>query len=64
MTTHLPITAVGMSGLVEPAASFVGSARVVGGTSWLVNADRPANVDRFDHVVLGPAGQVLPALLT
>jgi NAD-dependent deacetylase len=59
----LVFLAVGTSGLVEPAASLVDGARAVGGTSWLVNLDRPANADRFDRVVLGPAGQVLPALL-
>jgi NAD-dependent deacetylase len=59
----LAFLAVGTSGLVEPAASLVDCARQVGGTSWLVNAEAPANVDRFDHVVLGAAGVALPALL-
>ncbi|MBZ0238096.1 MAG: NAD-dependent deacylase [Deltaproteobacteria bacterium] len=60
---RLVFLAVGTSGLVHPAAGLVDAARGVGGTSWLVNADRPANVERFDQVVLGPAGTVLPALL-
>lgn len=60
---NLAFLAVGTSGLVEPAASFVDAARTVGGSSWLVNAEKPANVDRFDHVLLGAAGQVLPTFL-
>jgi NAD-dependent protein deacetylase/lipoamidase len=59
---HLVFLAVGTSGLVYPAASFVDVARRAGGTSWLVNAERPANADRFDHVVIGQAGRVLPEL--
>lgn len=59
----LVFLAIGTSGLVEPAASFVDAARTVGGTSWLVNAEKPANADRFDHVLLGPSGQVLPTFL-
>jgi NAD-dependent protein deacetylase/lipoamidase len=61
--SRLVILAIGTSGLVEPAASFVDAARAAGGATWLVNADRPANADRFDHVVLGPAGATLPELL-
>lgn len=60
---RLVFLAVGTSGLVHPAAGLVDAARAVGGTSWLVNAERPANADRFDHVVLGPSGQILPDLL-
>lgn len=59
----LVFLAVGTSGLVEPAASLVDAARTVGGHSWLVNAEPPANAARFDHVVLGKAGTTLPALL-
>jgi NAD-dependent deacetylase len=60
---RLVFLAVGTSGLVYPAASLVDVAKRVGGTSWLVNLESPANVDGFDHVVLGPAGRELPALL-
>lgn len=60
---RLVFLAVGTSGMVHPAAGLVDAAHAVGGRTWLVNADRPANVDRFDHVVLGPAGKVLPELL-
>ncbi|MDQ3368010.1 MAG: NAD-dependent deacylase [Myxococcota bacterium] len=61
--TRLVFLAVGTSGVVYPAAGLVDVARQAGGTSWLVNAERPANVSRFDEVVIGPAGTVLPALL-
>lgn len=60
---RLVFLAVGTSGLVHPAAGLVDAARHAGGTSWLVNAEPPANVERFDHVVLGPSGKVLPELL-
>lgn len=59
----LVFLAVGTSGLVYPAAALVDVARRRGGTSWLVNADPAANADRFDHVVYGPAGELLPGLL-
>ncbi|HLL22364.1 MAG TPA: NAD-dependent deacylase [Kofleriaceae bacterium] len=56
--------AVGTSGLVYPAAGLVDVARRVGGERWLVNAERPANVSAFDHVEIGRAGTILPALFT
>ena len=59
---QLVFLAVGTSGVVYPAAGIVDVVRQHGGTSWLVNAERPANVARFDHVVIGPATQVLPTL--
>ncbi len=59
---QLIFLAIGTSGLVEPAASLVDGAEAVGGATWLVNAERPANADRFGQVVLGPAGRVLPVL--
>jgi len=55
--------AIGTSGLVHPAAGLVDATRQVGGTSWLVNLERPANAAQFDHVVLGPAAHELPGLL-
>jgi NAD-dependent deacetylase len=58
----LVFVAVGTSGLVYPAAGLVDATKQIGGTSWLVNLEAPANATRFDHVVLGPAGRELPAL--
>lgn len=54
--------AIGTSGLVYPAAGLVDVVRARGGTSWLVNAERPANAHSFDHVTVGAAGTVLPQL--
>jgi NAD-dependent deacetylase len=59
---RLVFIAVGTSGMVYPAAGLVDATRRVGGTSWLVNLEAPANATSFDHVVLGPAGRELPAL--
>jgi NAD-dependent deacetylase len=59
---RLVFVAVGTSGVVYPAAGLVDATRKVGGASWLVNLEAPANVDSFDHVVLGPAARELPAL--
>jgi len=58
----LVFIAIGTSGLVFPAAGLVDATKQVGGASWLVNLEAPDNVNRFDHVVLGPAGQKLPQL--
>jgi len=60
---RLVFLAIGTSGLVHPAAGLVDATRQVGGTSWLVNLERPANASQFDHVVLGPAAHELPGLL-
>ena len=59
---RLRYLAVGTSGLVYPAAAFVDAVRGRGGRTWLVNAEPPANADRFDEVAIGPAGTTLPAL--
>ena len=59
---NVTFLAVGTSGVVYPAAGIVDVVKHAGGTTWLVNAERPANVSRFDHVEIGPAGTVLPAL--
>jgi NAD-dependent deacetylase len=59
---RLVFLAIGTSGLVYPAAGLVDDARAAGGTIWLVNAELPANGSRFDHVVIGPSGKVLPDL--
>lgn len=61
--TQIRFLAVGTSGLVYPAAGLVNVVRARGGRTWLVNAERPANVDSFDEVSIGPAGTTLPALL-
>lgn len=60
---ELVFLAVGTSGQVYPAAGFVDAARAAGGQCWLVDADpSEAYAARFDHVVRGPSGQVLPPL--
>src|SRR5688572_10619723 len=50
---HLRFVAIGTSGLVYPAAGLVDVVRARGGTSWLVNADPPANAAQFDHTSIG-----------
>jgi NAD-dependent deacetylase len=60
---RLVFVAIGTSGLVFPAAGLVDATKQVGGVSWLVNLEPPANASQFDHVVLGPAARELPALL-
>jgi len=59
---RLRFLAVGTSGLVYPAAGLVDVVREHGGKSWLVNAEAPANVGRFDEVAIGAAGTLLPQL--
>jgi NAD-dependent deacetylase len=58
----LVFVAAGTSGVVYPAAGLVEEVKRAGGASWLVNAERSGNAARFDHVVIGKAGEVLPAL--
>jgi len=60
--TNLVFVAVGTSGMVYPAAGLVDVTRRLGGQTWLVNLEAPANASSFDHVVLGPAGTQLPIL--
>lgn len=56
--------AVGTSGQVYPAAGLVDAARAVGGETWLVDlSPSDEQASRFDHVVRGKSGEVLPALL-
>lgn len=55
--------AAGTSGIVYPAAGYVDAARWHGAETWLANLDPAANAGRFDLVVEGPAGVVLPRLL-
>ena len=56
--------AIGTSGVVEPAASFVGYARGRGKRvrSFYVGPEEPANRAHFNTCLLGPATQVLPGL--
>jgi NAD-dependent deacetylase len=54
--------AVGTSGVVEPAASFV--AQVSGGARTVyAGPESPANASSFTKCYLGKAGEVLPDLL-
>jgi len=61
---RLVFFAVGTSGQVYPAAGLVDAARAVGGQTWLIDA-APSDdyAARFDEVVVGKSGEVLPALL-
>lgn len=56
---------IGTSGTVTPAANFVRSARYVGARTILLNlaAMSPHNPE-FDEQVLGPAEEVVPALVS
>jgi NAD-dependent deacetylase len=54
---------VGSSGVVQPAASFALIARQNGARTVYVGLESPANAFAFDEVILGPAGERLPALL-
>ena len=55
--------AIGTSGTVEPAASFV--ARVSGRARTVyVGPEKPANLSTFTESHLGKAGEILPALFT
>jgi len=56
--------AVGTSGVVEPAASFVRYARARKSNvrTYYVGPEEPANRTFFDEVFLGPSGELLPQL--
>ncbi len=55
--------AIGTSGVVEPAASFVRFARRGGRVrTFYVGPEEPANAGSFDEILLGPSGEVLPKL--
>jgi NAD-dependent deacetylase len=56
------LMAVGTSGVVEPAASFVAHVRGRARTIY-VGAEVPANASAFKECHLGKAGEVLPDLL-
>lgn len=54
--------AVGTSGVVDPAARFVRSARYAGARTVLVNLEAPEVREHgFDEVFLGPAEEILPS---
>jgi NAD-dependent deacetylase len=56
--------AVGTSGVVFPAASYVREADFAGARTVFVNIEAPSPPNPyFDDVVLGRAEEVLPALL-
>lgn len=55
---------IGSSGHVYPAAGLVGVASTYGAHTILVNYDLPVNVDMFDEVHTGKAGELLPKLVT
>jgi NAD-dependent deacetylase len=55
---------VGTSGVVEPAASFVRMARRSRARTIYVGPEEPSNIAYFDEVLLGKAGEVLPALVS
>ena len=56
--------AVGTSGVVEPAASFVRYARARRSDvrTYYVGPEEPSNRAFFDEVFLGPSGELLPRL--
>jgi NAD-dependent deacetylase len=54
---------VGSSGHVHPAAGLVDIAKAGGARTVLVNAEAPQNLDAFDEVHLGKAGELLPDLV-
>lgn len=61
--TPFAFLAIGTSGTVYPVAGYVRLAKDLGARTWTANLDRPANADAFDHVVVGPATEVVPRLL-
>lgn len=61
--SKLHFFAVGTSGQVYPAAGIVDEVRHRGGTAWLVDVDpSPEYAVRFQHVIRGKSGEVLPEL--
>ena len=55
--------AIGTSGVIEPAASFVGRIHGHARTVY-VGAETPANASLFTESYTGKAGELLPALFT
>jgi len=60
---HLVFLAAGTSGQVYPAAGLVDEVRRNRGKSWLIDLEPPAfYASRFDHVLQGKSGEILPTL--
>ncbi len=57
------LLSIGTSGVVEPAASLPRLAAQKGAVVVFVNPDAPEGMTRGSHLLRGPAGDVLPALL-
>lgn len=55
--------AIGTSGTVYPAASYVRYAKDLGASTWLANLERPENAWVFDYVIEGLATETVPRLL-
>jgi len=51
--------AIGTSGVVEPAASFVGQTKA---RTFYVGPEEPLNLASFDETFTGKAGELLPTL--
>jgi len=51
--------AIGTSGVVEPAASFVGRTKA---RTFYVGPKEPLNLASFDETFTGKAGELLPTL--
>jgi NAD-dependent deacetylase len=56
------VLTIGSSGVVEPAASFVRMAQRNRARTVYIGPEKPSNVEYFDEVLLGNAGEVLPSL--
>jgi len=54
---------IGTSGVVYPAAGFVSVARAAGARTWEVNLTDSEVSDAFDEQRIGPASEVVPALV-
>jgi len=51
--------AIGTSGVVEPAASFVGQTKA---RTFYVGPEEPINLASFDETLAGKAGELLPTM--
>lgn len=60
---NLIFIAIGTSGNVYPAALLVDQAKALGGRTLLINRDDADNATRFDEVIRGKSGEILPELL-
>lgn len=58
------LVVIGTSGSVYPAANFVhwANRRAVPARTYYVGPDEPLNASAFTHILLGPAGAILPTL--